>query len=112
MPPFLAGRGQATQTTSSSSSTTEEINGQPIEPEDDPAPPRSQRRRGKPKVSSAAGEFGATCRKNHECESNTCFVGSGDLGYCTAMCNSFSECPTHWECQRAGNAPQKICQQD
>ena len=39
-------------------------------------------------------------------------VGNGDLGYCTKMCNSWSDCPSHWECKRPGNAPQRICMQD
>ena len=65
----------------------------------------------KAQAPSRAG-FQATCTKNSDCESNTCFVGRGNLGYCTKMCNSFSECPSFWECKRAANAPQNICMQD
>ena len=103
------GAGHAKQSSHSSSSTTEMINGQPIEGEDPEEEAPRKKKRGK---KAQADDFGATCRKNSECESNTCFVGSGELGYCTMMCNSWTECPTHWECQKAGNAPQKICQQD
>ena len=108
LPAMLTGAGRHTgsSTSTSSTSTVEEINGQPVEP-DEEAP----RKKKKPKVSEGEG-FGATCNRNKDCDTNTCFVGKGDLGYCTKMCNSFSDCPTFWECKRAGNAPQKICMQD
>lgn len=110
IPPFLTGGAKSgvTQTQTSSSTQTEEINGQPIGEEEHHQPKRKE----KPKVSTAAGAFGATCKTNKDCDSNTCFVGYGELGYCTQMCNSWSECPSHWDCERARNAPQKICMQD
>ena len=114
IPGMFAGGGKSTARESSHSrtTTTEEINGQPIEPgeleleEDGPKKKKSSKKK------VAADDFGATCKTNKDCSSNTCFVGSGELGYCTMMCNSWSECPSHWECQKAGNAPQRICQQD
>ena len=111
--PGFNGNGKAQKTETSSSSTTEEmhVNGRPVsvaareEDEDDERPAKKKSRKDK-------GDIGKTCHKNHECEADACFVGRGDLGYCTKMCNSFSDCPTFWECKRAGNAPQKICMQD
>ena len=114
--PGLGGGGQAKKTETSSSSTTEEmnVNGRPVsvaqrdEDDDEPKPaPKSANKSRKDK-----GDIGKTCHKNSECEADACFTGRGDLGYCTRMCNSWSECPSHWECQRANNAPQKICMQD
>jgi hypothetical protein len=103
----------ARQTTTSTSSHTEEINGRSIDEPDAPPPQDFEPARAKKsKKKQRAEDFGATCRNNSECSSKTCFVGSGELGYCTQMCSSFTECPTHWECERAGNAPQKICMQD
>ncbi len=98
------------KTQTSSSRRTEEINGKSIDDDDDEPAPTS-RKSSKAQAPSRAG-FQATCTKNADCESNTCFVGNGNLGYCTRMCNSFSECPSFWECKRAGNAPQSICMQD
>lgn len=90
------------KTETSTSKRTEELNGKPIGDDDAAPAPRKNARAG----------FQATCSKNSDCESNTCFVGKGNLGYCTKMCNSFSECPSFWECKRAANAPQNICMQD
>jgi hypothetical protein len=111
--PGMSGNGQAHKTETSSSSTTEEmnVNGRPVsvaqadDDEDEHLPKKKKKQ-------SGDGDIGKTCHKNHECAADACFVGNGDLGYCTKMCNSWSECPSHWECKRAGNAPQKICMQD
>jgi hypothetical protein len=115
---------QTQQSSTSSSSQTEEmhVNGRPValdDEEDDDRGRRSSRReddeeddRPKKKKSKKDMDFGKTCRKNHECENDACFVGNGNLGYCTKMCNSWSDCPSHWECKKPGNAPQRICMQD
>lgn len=107
-----AGKGHARETHSSTTTTTEEINGQPLEPgemseEEAMAPPKKKRSSKK----EEADDFGATCKTNKDCSSKTCFIGTGNLGYCTMMCDSWSDCPSHWECQRARNAPQRICMQ-
>lgn len=95
------------KTETRSTRRTEEINGQPIDGDDEaPAPSKK-----KAEAPSRSG-FQATCQHNSDCDSNTCFVGRGNLGYCTKMCSSWSECPSHWECKRAANAPQSICMQD
>ncbi|MFZ5441804.1 MAG: hypothetical protein ACOZQL_17505 [Myxococcota bacterium] len=87
---------------------TEEVNGRSVDDEDeDDAPARKSSRSKAP----ARGGFQATCRTNADCESNTCYVGSGELGYCTKMCDSWSDCPSFWECKRAANAPQTLCMQ-
>ena len=107
-------KSQTNQSSYSRSETTEEVNGESIEPRE---PSEEEMTASKPKKKKKKSkddyeDFGATCKTNKDCESNTCFVGHGNLGYCTMMCNSWSECPSHWECQRAANAPQKICMQD
>lgn len=97
------------KTETSSTRRTEELNGRSIDSDDDDDAP-APRKGSKAQAPSRAG-FQATCTKNADCDSNTCFVGNGNLGYCTKMCNSFSDCPSFWECKRAGNAPQAICMQ-
>src|SRR5215208_2428473 len=105
------GGGQAKKTETSSSSTTEEmnVNGRPVSvaqrDEDEPDEPKPHKKSRKSKDDDKA-DIGKTCHKNHECDADACFVGNGDLGYCTKMCNSWSDCPSHWECKRANNAPQ------
>jgi hypothetical protein len=112
--PGFSGNGQARKTETSSSSTTEEmhVNGRPVsvaarDDEEDDEPRRSTK-----KKKRGDGDFGKTCHKNNECEADACFTGHGDLGYCTKFCNSFSDCPSFWECKKPGNAPQRICMQD
>jgi hypothetical protein len=113
--PGFSGNGQAKKTETSSSSTTEEmhVNGRPVSvaQRDDDGDGIDEPKAAK-KSRKDKGDIGKTCHKNHECAADACFVGAGDLGYCTKMCNSWSECPSHWECKRANNAPQKICMQD
>lgn len=79
---------------------------EPREDEDEDDVPRKRA-----SAKADADDIGATCKKNHECSAKACFVGNGDLGYCTKMCNSWSDCPSHWACERPGNAPQRICMQ-
>ena len=86
--------------------------------EDEDDAPRKPAQKGKagkkggsPQASAGAG-FGATCKHNSDCASNSCYVGYGELGYCTKMCDDFSDCPSFWECDHVGNAPQKICKQE
>jgi hypothetical protein len=111
---LFAGAKQETtvnKTETRSSSRTEEINGRSIDGDDEDAEPAPAAKK-KSKEAPSRGAFQATCTKNSDCDSNTCFVGKGNLGYCTKMCNSFSECPSFWECKRAANAPQNICMQN
>lgn len=79
--------------------------------DDDRDDERPVRRVSQPEPVAKLG-FGATCKTNNDCESRACFVGSGELGYCTKMCDSWSDCPSFWECKKPGNAPQRICMQD
>lgn len=108
------GASQTHQTSTSSSSQSEElnVNGRRVALDDDDRGRDDEERPRSRKKSKKEMDFGKTCHKNSECENDACFVGSGDLGYCTKMCNSFSDCPSHWECQKPGNAPQRICMQD
>jgi hypothetical protein len=120
--PGLSGKTQtqSQQTETSSSSTTEEmhVNGRPVsvatreDDEADEAPRASKKKKHKQRGDDDEADFGQTCHKNHECDADACFVGKGDLGYCTKFCNSWSDCPSHWECKKPGNAPQRICMQD
>jgi hypothetical protein len=104
-------------------SETHMVNGHPVDKhgnredadddeDDDDTPHRKHKASRKPAHGSA--DFGETCRHNDDCESNTCYVGSGDVGYCTKICDDFGDCPMSWECTHkgVGNAPQKICQQE
>lgn len=118
------GNAQTTtnQTSHSSSSQTEEmnVNGRRVALDDEDGDDERRGRGGdddedrprSKKKSKKEMDFGKTCHKNKECENDACFVGNGSLGYCTKMCNSWSDCPSHWECKKPGNAPQRICMQD
>ncbi len=85
--------------------------------DDEPAPPpeperqEKRRKRGATVAQQEVGDIGATCNRNSDCEAKACFTYGNGLGYCTKMCNSWSDCPSHWECRRAHNAPQQICMQ-
>ena len=106
------GKTEAHKTESSSSSRTEEmhVNGRPVDVADNEMEPQPAAAR-RPKKDTS--EVGKTCHKVADCDSELCFIGNrGDLGYCSKMCNSWSDCPSHWECKRPSNAPQKICVQD
>ena len=107
------------KTTSSSSSTHKEtllVNGQPVdandpdEPDDVPAAKPKKSSKSAPAASNKKA-LKATCHKNSECESEICWVGSGDIGYCTNMCDDDFGCESFWKCIKPGNAPQHICVQ-
>lgn len=102
----LFGGGSSTTRASSdshaSASQVSELNGRRIDGTGD----------GRKTAQTTEAGFGATCSRNTDCASNTCFVGRGRLGYCTTMCDSFSDCPAFWVCKKAANAPQRICMQN
>jgi len=113
MPFGLMGGGKS-QTQSQSSETqtsshSEKVNGHEIEEPEEPPPPQHHKRVAK---KDKNGDLGKTCHHNNDCEADACFTGRGDLGYCTHVCNDFSECPFNYECKHVGNAPQMICQQE
>ncbi|MBL8922943.1 MAG: hypothetical protein JNJ54_29105 [Myxococcaceae bacterium] len=117
---LLAGAAQhETQRSSSEwskSSRTEQVNGRDVEPGADEEPPPAEKRKASRSDGPKRGEFGATCRRNEECDSNTCYVGAGQLGFCTKMCSEDDDCPRkmfEWSCYRPRglNAPQKLCLQ-
>lgn len=102
-----SGTSSHSRTNHSSNSVSVRING--VVQEDRESAPRSRADR---RPASGKKPFKATCRKNSECESETCWVAGGRLGYCTKMCDRFTDCPTFWKCRQAAtNAPQKICVQ-
>jgi hypothetical protein len=39
-------------------------------------------------------------------------AGTASFGYCTKTCESFTDCPTFWDCERVGNASAKYCVQN
>jgi WD40-like Beta Propeller Repeat len=56
--------------------------------------------------------FAKSCRKDADCANNVCvFKGNADMGYCTKECNSFTECPTFWQCENVRNGSIKYCLQ-
>jgi hypothetical protein len=115
MPFGLMGGGKSqTQSHSSeteTSSRTEQINGHDVEEPEAPPPPTHHAAKRVAKKDKNA-DLGKTCHKNTECAQEACFTGAGDLGYCTHVCNDFSDCPFNYECKHVGNAPQMICQQE
>jgi hypothetical protein len=38
--------------------------------------------------------------------------GNADYGYCSNVCNDFTDCPTFWTCDKVGNATSKYCIQN
>ena len=58
-------------------------------------------------------DFGEVCQSNGECNRNVClFNGDVDFGYCSAPCESFTDCPTFWDCEEVGNGSGTFCVQD
>ncbi|MBA2663099.1 MAG: hypothetical protein H0U74_12455 [Bradymonadaceae bacterium] len=60
----------------------------------------------------AANDFGESCQVNNDCLYKVCLVasdGSTQFGYCSATCQSFTDCPTFWNCEAVGNATGKYC---
>jgi hypothetical protein len=95
--------GESHASSYSRSSSVEEINGVPVNAHSagDDATPQQTR---------GGGEFGATCTEMNDCASRLCFIGRrGNVGFCTQTCESWSDCPSHWECQRPSNAAQNVC---
>lgn len=116
---LFAGTVQSHQQTSSSetsrSSRTEQVNGKDLDADEEDERPAKKKQASKEDAPSRFA-FGATCRKNAECESNTCFIGNGSVGFCTKMCSDDDDCPNkmfEWSCYRPRNlnAPQKLCLQ-
>jgi hypothetical protein len=114
MPGGFGGGGKSTSSsqTTSSTSETHTVNGRPVDPATGEWMDEDRGGGASKKRDDDGAAFGATCSRNTDCDSNTCFTGHGDLGYCTKMCDSFTDCPKFWDCEKVGNAPQKICQQD
>lgn len=117
---LFAGAVQTSQQTSSKqtsrSSHTEQINGKDLEGDEPEEDERPTKKKASKEAAPSRFAFGATCRKNAECESNTCFIGNGELGFCTKICSDDDDCPNkmfEWSCYRPRNlnAPQKLCLQ-
>jgi len=59
----------------------------------------------------SVNDFGSMCEFNSDCEYGACyFAEAGDVfGYCTATCESFTDCPDFWSCEAVGNASGSYC---
>lgn len=67
---------------------------------------------GKGGSDSGKKETGTQCVENAECVGEACLkAGDADFGYCTNVCESFSDCPSFWDCEKVGNATSKYCVQ-
>lgn len=117
---LFAGAVQTSQQTSSKqtsrSTHTEQVNGKDLDADEPEEDARPKKKKAAKEDAPSRFAFGATCRKNAECESNTCFIGSGELGFCTKICSDDDDCPNkmfEWSCYRPRNlnAPQKLCLQ-
>ena len=62
----------------------------------------------------AENDFGDTCQGPEDCLYGACLVrNDGDIaGYCSATCESFTDCPTFWDCGELNNAAGTYCIQD
>jgi hypothetical protein len=117
---LFAGAVQTSEQTSSKqtsrSSHTEQLNGKDLDSDEPEADEQPKKKKASKEEAPSRFAFGATCRKNAECESNTCFLGTGSVGFCTKMCSDDGDCPNkmfEWSCYRPRNlnAPQKLCLQ-
>jgi hypothetical protein len=65
----------------------------------------------------SSDDVGAFCSANADCNT-ACLFGTDengnqtDFGYCTKPCESFTDCPTFWDCAEVGNAIGTFCIQD
>jgi hypothetical protein len=104
---FKSESGSTSNRTSTSKTTTVEetrvrINGVDVDEEPQRAPRRQNR----------GGDFGATCVEMDDCATRLCVVPRDNgrtVGFCSKTCDSWSDCPSHWECQRLRNTAQKVC---
>jgi hypothetical protein len=65
-------------------------------------------------VATTKKKVGELCQGVNECAGTSCLVRrQGDVsGYCSKQCNSFSECPTFWDCKEISNGAGKRCVQE
>ena len=58
----------------------------------------------------AGGDVGDECMSDGDCATNVClFAGDAAFGFCSIVCDSFSDCPSFWECEEVGNASTTYC---
>jgi len=64
-------------------------------------------------VATTQKKVGELCQVVGDCAGTSCLVRvQGDVsGYCSKQCNSFSECPTFWDCTEISNGAGKRCVQ-
>ena len=62
-------------------------------------------------VATTKKKVGELCQGVNDCAGTSCLVRvQGDVsGYCSKQCNSFSECPTFWDCAEISNGAGKRC---
>jgi hypothetical protein len=79
--------------------------------EDDKDPPKKDDK-DPPKDPPASGpKVGDQCTATADCQKGGLCVFKGDaqIGFCSKRCESFSECPTFWECEAVGNTSATYC---
>jgi hypothetical protein len=56
-------------------------------------------------------KIGEECKKDEDCSTNGgCLFKTGaTFGYCSATCESWSDCPSFWKCEEVANASSKYC---
>ena len=56
------------------------------------------------------GDIGDECRSDDDCQSRAClFAPDAAFGFCSKVCDSWSDCPSFWECVEVGNATRTYC---
>jgi len=115
--------GPATGTTTSPGTGTDKGKGKQEtekpdddEPENDDMPPVPGTKPGSPGTSNpppSGKPIGGECQSDSVCASEICVRrGGASYGYCSIVCESFSDCPSFWNCEKLANASQTYCVKD
>ena len=59
-------------------------------------------------------DFGESCRTDDDCNGSCIYRNAedDDFGQCTYTCDSFSDCPSFWQCRELGNGAASVCWDD
>ncbi len=65
-------------------------------------------------VATTKARVSEMCTNNTDCAGGAClYRNQNDVaGYCSKRCESFSECPSFWDCDNIANAAGKYCIQN
>jgi hypothetical protein len=62
---------------------------------------------------STANPIGGECQGDPDCASKICLFKTGAaFGYCSKLCEDWTDCPDFWDCSAVGNASGTYCVQD